>query len=97
MAGAFICYRLKFLLQLCHRLDGLWQRRINARVVAGVEAVDRSLNSSQRLFVHLLFFHWRCAIENEGRLQLWIIGGVTKRLTAAPAVTGHGYFAVRGW
>src|SRR5437899_1015071 len=71
-----------------HLRDGIGDHRANARVIYGVQAVDRRLDSRHRVFVR------RRAVGNQRGCQIGAICGKAEGLAAAPAKAADEELAV---
>src|ERR1700737_5078355 len=69
---------------------GGWDRRVDARVIAAVEAEDGRLDLGQLRGLR------RSPVVDDGRVQLRLRGRIGEALSAAPAEPDRGGLAVRG-
>src|SRR5215470_2010212 len=76
---SFVCDRVVSFAGGFHRSDGVWDCRVDARVVAGVEAVNGRGDAGHRVFLR------RAAVEDERRGKIFAVGGEAEGLRTAPA------------
>src|SRR5688500_847143 len=101
VSRSFVRHLIKSLLQLSHCRGGRGKRGVDARIVAGVKAVNRSFDARERGFIRLPFsgplrsYRRRRSVENKTGFDVRVVGGVAECLTAAPTISGYDDFAIR--
>src|SRR6266436_6892940 len=90
VSRAFVGHNVVGLAGGLHLCDGIGDHRANARVISGVEAVDRRLDARHRVFIR-----WR-AVENKSGRQVGAISGKAESLAATPTKAANKELAVRG-
>src|SRR2546429_3711052 len=80
VSGAVVGYGVVGFAGRLHLSNGIWNGRVDACIVPGIEAVDRGFDARHRVFIR------RPAVENKRGRQIAAISSEPESLTAAPAI-----------